>query len=262
MNDLPLALLLSTALAALAVWRRALTLSATVLAWAFSVCITYIGGVPAFLALASTFSFTMLAGKLFPNARKRAEEINHKSGRRDAVQIICNVFIGTVCLLIYALTENEAFFIAYGAALAASLADSMASEIGVLSKKKPVDICTLAHVPAGLSGGVTALGLFSSLLGAAIVSAVFTLTAGAGAPAFAVITAAGFLAALFDSVLGSLFQVKYRCAVCGKVTEKPLHCGQKSEITGGVRWFSNDLVNFCNNVFSAVLACLIWHLIK
>ena len=68
--SLPLALLLSTALAGLALWKKALTPAGTLLAWAMCRAICRIGGLPAFLILAVTFLATVAADRL---AGKRAD---------------------------------------------------------------------------------------------------------------------------------------------------------------------------------------------
>jgi len=261
MEKFLVALVLSAALAGFAAWRRSLTGAGLALAFLFSVFIAYFGGVPAFFALAFTFFLTAAAGRIFPPRRKKAEELNAKSGRRDAAQIFCNVGTGCAAMALYGLSGNEAFFIAFGAAMAASLSDSMASEIGVLSKRLPRDILSGKIVPAGLSGGVSALGFFASCCGALAVSGVFVVLGGRSAPAFFIIFTCGTLAALLDSVLGALVQGKYRCGVCGKISEKKAHCGVRSEIFSGFSWASNDFVNLLNNIFSAVVAYALWLLV-
>lgn len=261
MGNIWLSLILSTALAALAIWKRAITYPGTALAWCFSVVICYCAGVWGFLALAATLMFTLIAGKISGKTREKAEKKLHaKHGRRDSVQIFCNVGTSAVMALIFAITEREAFVCASGAALAASLADSMASELGILSPTPPRDICTLKRVQPGISGGVSALGLGMSALGAVIIAAV-CLGQGRGIVFSAVIALSGFLAALVDSALGSAVQAKYRCPVCGALTEKKVHCDQPGELEKGLRWVDNDMVNFLNNVSGAVIALILYTVI-
>lgn len=252
-----LALCLSTILAVFAYYRKSITLSGTILAWAFAVCIMFFGGIPAFLALASTLVFAWIAGKLYPSRRKTHEEIGLKHGSRDIVQIICNVAVGTLMLLLYGIFEKQLFLVCYGAAMAASLADSMASEIGVLSSRPAVDIRSGKRVPAGLSGGITPLGVAASAVGAIIIAVVFAPASKLGLRGLVVIALSGLLAALLDSLLGSVFQVKYRCRKCGSITEKPVHCGMQGEISCGVSFITNDTVNLLNNIFAAVVAAVL-----
>ena len=255
-SKLLLSLLAASALALLALWRKALTRGGLLLAWALALVICFCGGLAGYLALVATFVFTIAAGKLSGAKRERVEKRLHaKTGRRDAVQIACNVAVGTLALLLHKLTGFAGFLWAYGGAMAASLADSLASELGVLSKRVPRDILTWKPVETGLSGGVTALGFGMSVLGAALIALIYALPAdGPGFAAFLDVTAAGFFAAVCDSALGSGVQVKFRCPACGALTEKPVHCGVPGAPERGVRWMTNDAVNLCNNVLGALAA--------
>ena len=253
------ALISATVLAAIAAWRRALTKGGLLLAWALAVVIGFCGGLTGFLVLAATFVFTIASGKLSGARRERVEKDLHaKTGARDAMQIFCNVFTGALALVLLKLTGYLGFLWAYGGAMAASLADSMASELGVLSKRPPRDILTGKPVQPGLSGGVTAFGFAMSALGAALVAACFAgctrAASGSFFPAFLDVTATGFFAALCDSVLGSGVQVKFRCPECGALTEKPNHCGVPGTPETGVRFMTNDAVNLCNNLLGALAA--------
>jgi uncharacterized protein (TIGR00297 family) len=254
-----LSLLAATALAGLAAWRRALTPGGLALAWVLALVICFCGWLTGFLALALTFIFTIAAGKISGKTRERVEKDLHaKTGARDAVQVFCNVFTGALMLVLFKHTAYLGFLWAYGGAMAASLSDSMASELGVLSKRPPRDILTWKPVQPGMSGGVTALGFAMSALGAALIAVCFAACTQAASgdffPAFLDVTAAGFFAALCDSALGSGVQVKFRCTVCGKLTEKPEHCGEPCEVAGGAPWMTNDAVNLCNNLLGALAA--------
>ncbi len=251
-----ISLLAAAALAGLAAWRRALTRGGLLLAAGLAVVIAFCGGLSGFLALAVTFLFTVAAGKISGARRERLEkELHAKTGARDAAQVFCNVFVGALMLVLFRLSGRRGFLWAYGGAMAASLADSMASELGVLSRRAPRDILTLKPVRAGLSGGVTALGFAMSLLGAALVAVVLAVPKdGPGFAGIPDVTAAGFFAAVCDSALGSGVQVKYRCGACGALTEKPRHCGAQGVPEQGVRWMTNDVVNLCNNVLGALAA--------
>ena len=251
-----LSLAAAASLLGFAVWRKSLTRGGLLLAGALAFVIGYCGGPSCFLAFAATFFFTVAAGKISGARRERVEQKLHaKTGARDAMQIFCNVFTGALALLLYKLTAYRGFLWAYGGAMAASLADSMASELGVLSRRPPRDILTRKRVEPGLSGGVTPLGFGMSLLGAVLLALVLALPKdGPGFEAFPSVTVSGFFAAVSDSILGSGVQVKYRCGVCGALTEKPTHCCTPGTPERGVRWMTNDIVNLCNNLLGALAA--------
>ena len=76
-----------------------------------------------------------------------------------------------------------------------------------------------------------------------------------------VISLAGFLGAIFDSFLGSVFQIKYKCEKCGEVIEREEHCGTRCERFSGFEFFDNDVVNLLSGAFAATVATLVFHLI-
>ena len=248
------ALLVSSALAALALWRRALTPGGTLLAWALCVVISRIGGWSAFAVLTTTLIFTVLADRV---GGKRADPhaIRRKSGSRDAARVLCNVGIGTGAIILSRVTLLPVFALAYVAVMAESLADSMASKLGPLSKKPPVDICTLQPVVTGLSGGVSLMGTAAELLGAGLIGLVYGVFTG-DYRSGALCAAIGFAGAIADSVLGSRLQVKYCCRVCGALTEREAHCGKTTKRVRGISAVNNDVVNLLSNLFSFLVAII------
>ena len=50
--------------------------------------------------------------------------------------------------------------------------------------------------------------------------------------------------------------MKYVCSVCGKSTEKKIHCEQKTNHVGGLKIISNDAVNIISNFLTAILAAV------
>lgn len=250
------ALIPSTALAIPALWKRALTPGGTLLAWALCLVITCAGGFTAFAILALTLICTVAADHL-AGGRADPRGVRRKSGSRDALRVLCNVGMGALTMALSLWTPyRTAFVTAYAAVMAESLADSLASKLGPLSGRHPVDICTLRPVQAGLSGGVTALGTLSELAGSLLIAGTYALgtrdlTGGAA------VLLCGFLGAVFDSVLGSRLQVKYRCARCGEITERETHCLTPAVRVSGHPRVTNDLVNLLSNAFALALALLL-----
>jgi uncharacterized membrane protein len=54
-----------------------------------------------------------------------------------------------------------------------ALADSVASDVGVLSKKDPISLCRFRPVPRGLSGGVSLLGTAASFAATVFCAAIY-----------------------------------------------------------------------------------------
>lgn len=249
------ALAVSTLLALLALRRRSLTPIGSLLAWALCLLIAFGGGWTAFFVLAATFFCTVAADKL-AGSRADPHGLRRKSGRRDAVRVLCNVGVSALAMALYLVSYRTAFAVACAGVLAESLADSLASKLGPLSTRAPRDLCTGKPVPTGLSGGVTLLGTGAEALGAAVIAAIW----GAGRQSLreaAVVFAAGFLGAMIDSALGSRVQAKFRCPVCDALTERETHCGTPGVLVSGFRRVTNDTVNLLSNVSALLLVLAI-----
>lgn len=250
------ALLSSSVLALLALYKKSLMPGALALAWVSAAVVGFLGRWPGFLIMAATFLFTILADKI---GRRKSER--DKSEKRRLVQIFCNVGTGTLAFLIASLLGNTSLgLFLYASAMASSLADSMASGIGVLQKRDPVSILTFRRIPRGHSGGISFTGLSASLLGSMIIASVYTAFA-RSLPEFFLITSSGFLGALFDSFLGATLQGKFVCEVDGAYTEKRLCHGKPAKLSSGLFWMDNNLVNLSNNVFALLFALLLHSII-
>ena len=73
---------------------------------------------------------------------------------------------------------------------------------------------------------------------------------------------AGFIGAMFDSLLGASVQSIYFCPSCDRETERhPEHsCGAQTQPLRGWRWLNNDGVNFAASLVGAAVAMGIWSL--
>jgi uncharacterized membrane protein len=117
------------------------------------------------------------------------------------------------------------------------------------------------RVSRGFSGGVSPLGGLASLLGAFIVgvtSLAFTFGGFSVVKTFTLVLFSGFLGSTLDSVLGATIQARYRCPVCGKITEKKNHCGESATLINGWKGVDNDVVNFISTFFGAVIALILF----
>jgi uncharacterized protein (TIGR00297 family) len=158
-------------------------------------------------------------------------------------QVAANGGVFTATAIAYAVTHSPAFMVAGAGAIAASQADTWATEIGTLSRQMPRSIATLRRVPAGTSGGVTLAGLAASLAGSLFVAFTASLLGWPAEAAFAAI-AGGFGGSIVDSALGATLQSQRWCETCEAGTERAVHdCGSTTVLTGGLSWMNNDFVN-------------------
>lgn len=252
-----ISLLLSFLLATLGYVKKALTPPALILAFIFACIITYFGGVSSFLMLATVFLLTIIAGKIKKEERKnKIKDLHQKGHQKDVPSIIANVAPGTLCLILYGLTNNAYLLVVYATLMAEAISDSLASDIGILSSKPPINILTLKRSTPGLSGNISLLGIFASFIGSLIIALIY-LIFNHNIFNFLIITICGTLGNLIDSFLGALVQAKYECPTCHIITEKTEHCATKTKKIAGIDFLNNDIVNITSNIISGLLCYLI-----
>lgn len=185
-----------------------------------------------------------------------AESILEKGGERDARQVLANGALYGLAALAYQISGSPLWYAVGIGALAASAADTWATEIGTLSTQEPVSITSGRAVATGTSGGVTLSGSLAALGGAVFIAAGAAL---ARWPVpFTAIVLGGLAGALSDSLLGATLQARRWCDACAKPTERRVHnCGAPTRHTGGLRALDNDAVNAVCSVVGALVALLL-----
>jgi uncharacterized protein (TIGR00297 family) len=149
-------------------------------------------------------------------------------------------------------------WIALGAgSLAASAADTWATEIGTLYGGNPRSILTWRTVPVGTSGGVSAIGTVAAVAGAVFVGLVVAALGWASIVARNVMIG-GLAGAIVDSLLGATVQSRRWCDACQRETERMVHdCGTPTRHLRGFVWLDNDLVNFLSNAAGGLIAAIL-----
>jgi len=175
-----------------------------------------------------------------------------KGGARDAAQVLANGAIFALAAIGSA-TSPDPMWQALGAgALAASAADTWATEIGTLGRAAPRSILDWSPVAVGTSGGVTAIGFAGGVAGAASIALVTWLVGWSRIATVAALIG-GVVGCVLDSAIGASLQARRWCAACGMATEQRLHgCGSPTTVTGGLRWLDNDGVNALSTVAGAL----------
>ena len=199
-----------------------------------------------------TFFVTSVALSRVGRVRKRAVLVDvEKASARDAVQVLANGGVAALCAAL-SLTGNARYPGAFAGAFAAAAADTWGTEIGTLARKRPRSILTLRPVATGLSGGVTALGLYAQCAGALLVALAAKIFMGRSN--VAAIALAGIAGALADSMLGASVQMLRWCAACERATERGTHeCGASTTLVRGISGFGNDYVNLAATCAGAIL---------
>jgi uncharacterized protein (TIGR00297 family) len=205
------------------------------------------------------FGSSSLLSRSFKDGRTPLAKKYAKGARRDAGQVLGNGAVATLLVLGHAVLPDAAWpWLGYCAALAAVNADTWATELGILARSMPRLITDLGRrVERGTSGAVSLEGTAAAFIGSALIGLLAcVLWSGTKASTFWLITCAGFLASLFDSVLGATVQAMYFCTGDDVETEQhPFHrCGSPTVLLRGWQWLNNDWVNFLSSAMAALLA--------
>ncbi len=154
------------------------------------------GGLGSFFAIILFFLIGEFVTRMIRN--KHAEK---KHGTRSTSNIVGNIGPAIIALVLNPSPFNIMFF----TSLSAAFADTLSSEIGVLSKEKPLMITTLKPAAAGTDGAVSALGFAGAALGALVFAVLGFLISGNVFLAM-ILFAAGVFGSVVDSVLGATLQ--------------------------------------------------------
>ncbi|KMK76657.1 hypothetical protein AB990_12200 [Alkalihalobacillus pseudalcaliphilus] len=230
-------------LAALSYWLRKLSLSGALCAILVGVSIAYGTGLPGLLLLAGFFISSVVWSMLLKS--KKENDIDLKDGARDGSQVLANGGVAAILAVLSGVTGEKLFFLGFVVALAAATSDTWASELGRLSRGKPIDVIRFQRVKTGTSGAVSLLGTIAALMGSFFIVGLAYVIEGAtySLSLFLGMVLAGFIGNLVDTYVGATVQVKYRCQDCQTVTEKIEHCGNVTIKDRGYRIFNNESVN-------------------
>ena len=257
-------IILTPAIIAFAYKKRALTISGILAAIFLDIIVSITMANFGFVILLSFFIGGVIVDKIKKHYKKSRQsannEVEKRGDQRDHVQVFANGIVGLVCAVLYAITGNKVFVIAYLTSFAEALADTVASGIGVLSGRA-FDVFRMKKCPAGISGGMSLLGTFSSILASLLISLIALAFGKINHLELLIVATSAFLGAVFDSFLGSLVQVKYRCKKCGLILEKEEHCSEKTEKYSGIKFVNNDTVNLLGTLFAAIVAILLHFII-
>ncbi len=221
--------LLGNLLLAVVAWRRSLVSrsgfwgGALLGSW-----ILILGGGGAYLLLCAFFVLGTSATRL--GYRRKAERglAQEEQGRRGARHVLANCGVGLLLVTLYPRHFSFALGAAYVASFATATADTLGSEVGQLWGRRTFDLLRFRPVPRGSEGGVSLEGTLAGALGAVIL-------------------------ALLGSFLRfyplSLCWIPALAGVLGSALESLL--GSSARLRAGL---DNELLNFLNTVFGAILA--------
>lgn len=186
----------------------------------------------------STAALGYWAAPLTPSTSISDEQ---KQGRSGA-QVLAVGMVPAIAAAMFGWRGNPLWLGVVTASLSFASADSWSTEIGQTSPEEPRLLLWGPHVLTGLSGGMTARGTWAGVAGAFALPLVASMGLSAfDARSVLLLAVTGFLASIFDSLLGATVQARWRCPQCGEPTEMSVHCGLDSQRVR--RGLSNTGVN-------------------
>lgn len=219
---------------ALAVYKyRILDMAGTLFATLIGAIILFIQGIEWFLLLLIFLIVgAIVTGYKSNLKRKRLQE----KVKRKAMNVIANGIVPTI-IAIFSIKNNLSFL--YASAIAVALADTMASELGVLSDKAYL-ITDFRRVAPGTNGAISFQGELWAIAGSIIISffSIFLLKLDV-LHAVGVIVI-GILGCQIDSLLGATFQGK-----------------GKGNTTASDAILTNNDVNLISISLSAIIAYIV-----
>jgi len=208
------------------------------------ILISLLGGPKYLFPLAVFFILSSALSKVIKNA----SFYRTKGSRRDIIQVYANGGVPLILCILDFLMPHPVLYFLFLASVSGATADTWATEIGKLSNHKPISILTGHPMSHGLSGGITRIGTIGSLLGASVIGvSVWLYNPTSSAIIYGVILC-GFLASIFDSILGATIQRKYECPD-GQIIETK---NSNAILISGLSWLGNDLVNLFNTMFGVL----------
>ena len=250
-------LIVSPLLAAVAIKSRAMATDAGIAAFFLFAATSFFGNdfVPVvFIAILFLISTAVsIIGKKLSGRYKGIDE-EHKP--RRAKQVVAVGLFAVVALIAYKYSNANLFYYIFFLALIEQMADSMASDIGKLTKRKNLNIITFKPIEKGISGGVSLLGTSSALISSFLFASIPFLWGAISVKVFLFIALFAFVGTLIDSVVGALFQSLYRCESCAQLTEDMVHCGAPATRVKGLKVVDNVAVNYIAGFMTCVLGLL------
>jgi len=264
-------ILLSSSISIYAFKKRSLSKSGTLSAILLGSLLYLFGGFYFFALMISFFISSSLLTKFKKNKKEELEIMHEKTGNRDYTQVFSNSFAAIVYAFLYYITSMHVFILAFATVFSATNSDTWASELGVLSKKRPFSILNGKILQRGMSGGITSLGTLASFFGALLVSFVFVVgyvfkfNGIKGFKdiivSFILILTGGFLGSIIDSILGASIQGIYENIKTKQITEKRFENGMENKLIRGFKFINNNMVNFLSSLLASVLVVVVYYFV-
>ncbi len=175
---------------------------------------------------------------------------------RNMVQVMANGGIPLAFFCTYFVNGSEAALFAGVAGVACAMSDTASSELGSRFARRTRYLTSGEKVKPGLSGGVSLVGTLAGVVFSFLIASIaFFLTDQIGWGQLLIISAVGVFGNLIDSLVGALWQVKYKSSKGDDWSD--IEVGEGVHISKGISWLTNDYVNLIAVGISCV-AAMVW----
>ena len=163
--------IIAFAIALISYWIGFLSMSGAIAACVLGTIVFGLGGLSWAILLMGFFISSSILSKLFKKIKSNFEEKFSKGSRRDLWQVWANGGVAGVFVIFHVVFPDQVWpWLAFCGSLAAVNADTWATELGVLSKTKPVNLINGKALEPGSSGGVSWLGIASAFMAALFIA--------------------------------------------------------------------------------------------
>ena len=157
--------------------------------------------------------FGSLVTKIGYKFKKQKGIAEKRGGRRGPENVWGSAATGLFFAIMIKLNFANVLFykIGFAASFAAKLADTFGSEIGKRFGRNTYLITSLREVNRGTEGAVSLEGTLASAIGSIFMSSImFFLSIITTKNQFVIVSISGFLATISESIIGAIFQEKYK----------------------------------------------------
>ena len=219
---------------------------ATALGMALGTLIFFYAGWQGYVLFFVFVALGSLASKVGLAKKKAAKIEEANEGKRGVSNVAANLLVPAMCCAAYPLLAGRpSLLMGFAGAIAAALADTASSEIGVLSRKEPLLLTTFKPVPHGTNGAVSLLGTAAALAASLLVALA------ACANGFVKIARGGVEPVAWPVLIGAGVVIAL-AGMCGTFVDSLLG----ATVEGKVKFIGKGAVNFCCALAGALLAGL------
>ena len=244
--------------------RASLNMSGFIAATVLGTGLYYFGGLWFSIIMVAFFVSSSILTKFKNYNKESLDKLNEKGGNRDYMQVFANGGVGLIFAVLHYFYPSPVILLAYAVSFAEATADTWASEVGVLSKSRPVSILNFKPLEKGMSGGISILGTGFAFLGSSFIGCIYFIASIITYKdikqsfIYAILCVLiGFIGSVIDSILGASVQAQYYCEDLKTITEKKEYKGKPNKLIKGISFVNNDVVNLSSNIISTLIVLLI-----